>query len=87
MNHKLTKYNKNNILGWSETDFRDVQCQLINTKIMAGNPLTPKEMRFYLSEADDWHKEKLGLTEDILYKLEIESYKKRIKELKKQKRG
>lgn len=35
MSHKLTKYNKNNILGWSESDFRDVQCQLINTKIMA----------------------------------------------------
>lgn len=59
--HKLTTYNKDNILGWSESDFRDVQCQLINVKILAGNPLTPKEMRFYLNESDTWHKERIGV--------------------------
>lgn len=56
---KLTPYNSDNPLGWSESDFRDVICTMCNIKFLTGEPLTPLMNCFYLQESDQWKKERL----------------------------
>lgn len=78
---KVTNYNKDNILGWSEADFRDVICSMVNVRFLSGQPLTPLMARTYLNEAETWHKEKLGLTEEFFKQEEIKRLKEKLKEL------
>ena len=61
---KLTPYSNDNPLGWSEADFRDVICTMCNIKIINFEPLTPLLNVYYLSNSDDWYKEKLTLLSD-----------------------
>ena len=81
---KITNYNKDNILGWSEEDFRDVICQMVNVKILSGEPLTPLLNCYYLQENDQWHLDKLELTKNSKkHDLErkIKTLKKELEEL------
>ena len=56
---KLTKYSPDNPLGWSESDFRDVICNMVNIRILTGDYITPLLNCFYISESDQWYKERL----------------------------
>lgn len=56
---KLTKYNPDNPLGWSESDFRDVICTMVQIKFLTGEPLTPLMSCYYMQESDEWKREKL----------------------------
>lgn len=58
---KLTKYNADNPLGWSESDFRDVICTMVQIKFLTGEPLTPLMNCYYMNESDEWKRERLGL--------------------------
>ena len=56
---RLTKFNADNPLGWSEADFRDVICNMCNIKIANFEPLTPLLNVYYLENSCDWYKDKL----------------------------
>ena len=55
---KLTKYSSDNPLGWSESDFRDVICTMVNIRILTGDYITPLLNCYYLNESDQWNKER-----------------------------
>lgn len=55
---KLVKYSDDNPLGWSESDFRDVICQMVNIRILTGDYITPLLNCYYLNECDKWNKER-----------------------------
>ena len=55
---KLTKYSSDNPLCWSESDFRDVICTMVNIRILTGDYITPLLNCYYLNESDQWNKEK-----------------------------
>lgn len=59
MKQKVTNYNPDNILGWSESDFRDVICSMCNVKFLTGEPLTPLMNCYYMNEGDTWKRERL----------------------------
>lgn len=58
---KLVKYSDDNPLGWSESDFRDVICQMVNIRILTGDYITPLLNCYYLNESDEWNKERFEL--------------------------
>lgn len=53
---KLTQYSSDNPLGWTEEEFRDVICQMVNIRILTGDYITPLLNCYYLNNADDWYK-------------------------------
>ena len=59
VSHKIIKYNKDNPLHWSETDFRDVICTMCQIKFLNNEPLTPIIACYYMQESEDWKKERL----------------------------
>ena len=58
---KLVKYSADNPLGWSEEDFRDVICQMVNIRILTGDYITPLLNCYYLNEADEWYTKRLQI--------------------------
>ena len=78
-----TEYSPDNILGWSEADFRDVICSMINVRISLNQPLTPSLTKYYHNESATWHREKLGLTEEYFKQEEIKELEKKLEALKK----
>ena len=61
---KLIKYSSNNPLGWSEEDFRDVICRMVNIRILTGNYVTPLLNAYYLNESEQWHRDKVGMNKE-----------------------
>ena len=56
---KVTKYNKDNILGWSEEDFTDMICEMTNVQILTGQPVHPINIVNYMEYYQDWQRRKL----------------------------
>lgn len=56
---KLTKYSPDNPLGWSEEEFRDTICQMVNIRILTGDYITPLLNCFYLNNSDEWYSDRL----------------------------
>lgn len=56
---KLVKWSADNPLGWSESEFRDVICNMVNIRILTGDYITPMLNCYYLNEADTWYKDRL----------------------------
>lgn len=82
---KLTAYSPDNPLGWSEAEFRDIICQMVNIKILSGEPLTPLLNVYYLSESEQWKNDRLGLTQKELNNLHIKNIEEKINLLEKEK--
>lgn len=57
-------YNPENILNWSEEEFRDTICKMVNVKILTGENLTPFLNAFYLQESAQWYRDRL-LNEEL----------------------
>ncbi len=71
---KPTKFNTNNILGWSESDFNDVICEMVNIRKGHNLPVPPVLEKTYCSVSYEW----------LMRRYNIEPYKtkeQRIKEL------
>ena len=58
--YKLTKYNSDNILGWTEEDFADVICDIANLQIANDIRLHPVIAKVYLDESQEWYKRRLN---------------------------
>lgn len=58
---KLIPYSPDNPLGWTEQDFRDVICQMVNIRILTGDYITPMLNCYYLNESQQWQRERLGI--------------------------
>lgn len=58
---KLTKYNKDNILGWSEADFEEVIYDLMQCNFLSINNQSAVLNCMYLNCVDDVHSRRLGL--------------------------
>ena len=58
---KITPYNIDNPLRWTEEDFRDVICTMVNIKFLTGDYITPLLNCYYLNESEQWKRDKLGL--------------------------
>lgn len=56
---KLVKYSTDNPLGWTEEEFRDVICRMVNIRILSGDYISPMLNCYYLNNADDWYKYRL----------------------------
>lgn len=58
--YKLTKYDSDNILGWTEEDFADVICDMANLQIANDIRLHPVIAKVYLDESQEWYKRRLN---------------------------
>ena len=58
---KLTKYNKDNVLGWSEADFEEVIYDLMQCNFLSINGQSAVLNRMYLNCSDNVHNRRLGL--------------------------
>lgn len=58
---KLTKYNKDNVLEWTEADFEEVIYDLMQCNFLSMNAQSAILNRMYLNCSDNVHKRRLGL--------------------------
>lgn len=58
---KLTKYNKDNVLGWSEADFEEIIYDLMQCNFLSINGQSAVLNRMYLNCSDNVHNRRLGL--------------------------
>lgn len=58
---KLTKYNKDNVLGWSEVDFEEIIYDLMQCNFLSINSQSAVLNRMYLNCSDNVHNRRLGL--------------------------
>lgn len=58
---KLTKYNKDNVLGWSEADFEEVIYDLMQCNFLSINGQSAVLNRMYLNCSDNVHNRRLDL--------------------------
>lgn len=58
---KLTEYNKDNVLGWSEADFEEIIYDLMQCNFLSINSQSTVLNRMYLNCSDNVHNRRLGL--------------------------
>ena len=78
---KLTKYNKDNILGWTEKDFEDIIYDFVQCNRLSINPCNPCIDKHYISDCDKVRRRRMGLTEDVLLQDEKQRLQQRIQQL------
>ena len=66
---KLVEYSPDNPLGWTEEEFKDTICQMVNIRILTGDYITPMLNCYYLNNSGDWHRKRLGMTKDDTIKM------------------
>ena len=59
--NKLIKYNKDNVLGWSEADFEEIIYDLMQCNFLSINGQSAVLNRMYLNCSDNVHNRRLGL--------------------------
>ena len=80
---KLTKYNKDNILGWTEEDFEDIIYDFVQCNRLSINPCNPCIDKHYISDCDKVRRRRMGLTEDVLLQDEKQRLQQRIQQIDK----
>ena len=78
---KLIEYSPDNPLGWTEEEFRDIICQMVNIRILTGDYITPMLNSYYLNESDQWKKDKLSLTKEYFKEERKKELLKELEEL------
>ena len=58
---KLARYNKDNVLGWSEADFEEIIYDLMQCNFLSINGQSAVLNRMYLNCSDNVHNRRLGL--------------------------
>ena len=83
---KKIDYNKDNILGWSEEEFIDLQCEMINLKLANNIKCTENEIKLWCNgSGQDWLRKRWGLDKKNIRKQilkdQIEKIQKEIEKL------
>lgn len=83
---KKIKYSDDNILGWTEQDFNEVQCDMINVRVKNNLPLTPAQIKLWCSGyGSEYMRKNLGINtieiEKKTLQETIERMQERLKEL------